>query len=98
LKLLSFSTAPKRARAGRRLTATLALVDENGADLLFHTPNCRASVDARALRATDAGFVDNRVRCSWSLPKSAKGKVLRGTISVESCGSTIARRFTRRVR
>jgi len=36
--------------------------------------------------------------CRWTVPRSARGNVLRGSVRVRAGGETLARSFARRIR
>ena len=48
---------------------------------------------AVALRARSAGVARGSAHCAFVVPSTAKGKVLRGTISVRTGGKFVARNF-----
>jgi len=106
LKAVSLATAPKSVRARRRLNARLKVVDTQGVldgqGLAFELdyPTCRATVGGRALNVVDGGFQrgNGYLQCVWFVPRSARGKVVHGTVGIDSCGSKLHRSFSRRVR
>jgi hypothetical protein len=97
LELVSSSTGTRPVRPGRKLTATVTVADKKELALRLDYPLCIASVGGRLLSVVDRGFAKNRLRCVWFVPRSARGKVVRGTIGAESCGSKLDWSFKRRV-
>jgi hypothetical protein len=98
LELVSSATGIRPVRPGRRLAATLTVADKKDVALQLDYPSCRAFVRGRRLSVVDRGFVKSRLRCVWLVPRWAKGKLVRGTVGVESCGSKLEWAFKRRVR
>ncbi|HEY0416941.1 MAG TPA: hypothetical protein VGC78_11185 [Gaiellaceae bacterium] len=97
LKQIAFTTAPKPARAGGRLTATLAATESDTAGPVAKaTVTCVATVKGVRLRATHT-LANGVASCYWKLPKTAKGKLLHGTISITVQGTTLAKSFTARI-
>jgi hypothetical protein len=98
LVVKSFSTRPLKPRSGKAYSATLVYARSDGA-----TPSgagaitCRATVGGRALRASASTSVGTRATCTWAIPKTAKGKTIRGTITVQSGGLKTSRAFSARV-
>jgi hypothetical protein len=86
------------ARAGKQLTAALEVTDSTFDEPLdLGTIACRAKVGGRSL-AGRGRFSDDRVACTWRLPKTARGKRLSGSVSVEYQGVVAKRSFAVRVR
>lgn len=96
LKVKSFSVGA--ARAGSALTARAVVL---GSD--FDQPldrgavACAARLGGHAL-AGKGKFAAGRAVCTWRVPKSARHKLLSGTLSVASQGARAARSFSARVR
>jgi hypothetical protein len=90
-----FALTPATPRAARRLTASLRIRDDEALERSHVT--CSARVGGRPLRATKVvrGLV---ATCRWTVPRSARGKLLRGSVRVRAGGETLARAFSRRVR
>jgi hypothetical protein len=59
---------------------------------------CKLLVGGRLLRAARAGFAQGLPQCRWNLPRAAKGKMLKGTISVSYGGSTAKKTFSARAK
>ena len=97
LRVVSFATTPRAPRAGRTITGALRLV---------HVPpgarvSCAARAAGRPLRVIERSvsvFSRDRAECTWRVPPSAAGAVVRGSISVRHGSSTVRRAFAVRVR
>jgi hypothetical protein len=98
LVVKSFSTRPLKPRGGSAYTAILVYARSDGA-----TPSgagavtCRATVGGKALKASATTLVGTRATCTWAIPKTGKGKTIRGTITVQSGGLKTSRAFSARV-
>ena len=98
LRIRRFSTSPARPVAGGTLTAVLVVARVGSSQVVAAgRMGCRASVGGRNLRSSGR-FSRGTGRCTWRLPSSAAGKVLRGTVTVTSGTSEATRRFTARIR
>ena len=98
LKVTRFLTIPKRSHAGRLLDARIAVVrTDTGARVRSGGVSCKATVGRLRLAVRSARFRSGLAACSWRVPASAAGKMLRGTVGVTFGGSTISRTFSRRV-
>lgn len=94
LAFAGLALAPSPPLAGRTFSATLR-VTGSGTGV---TVSCRASAAGRALRLLSTRFASGRARCTWAVPRSAKGKRLAGTIAAAERGSRVVRRFSLSVR
>jgi hypothetical protein len=84
------------ARAGRALQATL-LLSRGDTPVRPEKVACGATVGGKALTGGPVRLA-NGARCLWTLPASAKGKRLAGSIAATSGGKTFTRRFAANVR
>jgi hypothetical protein len=88
---------PTRPHAGDRFTVTSAVTREDSGELVRRgTVTCVAHVGRTQItgtgRLTGAG-----ARCAMSMPRSTRGKTLRGSLRIRAAGSTAARGFVFRV-
>jgi hypothetical protein len=79
------------ARAGRALQATL-LLDRAGSPVRPDRVVCTATAGGKRLTGRTV-VLANGGRCLWTLPGSAKGKRIAGSISATTGGNTLSRRF-----
>jgi hypothetical protein len=96
LKLLakSFALSPKRPVAGRTLTANMAVArNDTGALLKGGRVTCSATVGGARVAARVQKFVGTQARCAWLIPGSARGKSIRGSVTVVFEGKRISRSF-----
>jgi sugar lactone lactonase YvrE len=94
LRLLRMTYAPRRPRAGRPFVVELAVhpvLDE------FTDTECTATAGDRLLADAAVRIVQGRLRCVWRLPRSARGKRLKGVVLASSGGSEIVRKFSLKV-
>ena len=89
---------PPTAKAGAPVAVRLGAAWSDSGRVFEPTKLiCRAAVGRaplRVARSRIAGYGS----CSWSLPKSVRGKTLRGSITLVVAGSSVTRSFSTRVR
>jgi hypothetical protein len=101
LKLVvkKFSLSPARPAAGHVFSAFLVGVrSDTGATLKSGQVACAASVGGKRLRARTHAVVNGRAKCTWSVPASAKGRRIHGTVTVHFEGLTAKKSFSAVVR
>jgi hypothetical protein len=98
LSVQAFTTSPKPAKAGKRFIAGLAATesDTNG-PVQAGTVACSATLGGKRLSATAHVIANGIAACAWSLPRTAKGKTLRGSVSLTVRGTTVVRNFSVKV-
>jgi hypothetical protein len=86
-------------RPGGRLTAaTVATRADWGDRLSAATVACWARAGQRALPVASRAFADGVARCTWTVPRWARGRAVAGAITVrDSGGATADAKFTARV-
>ena len=85
--------APMRPRAGKPFAVNLAVTrSDTGRAITSGTVTCRVVAADRAVAATGR-VVGGAGRCAFVVPRSAKGKMLRGTITVRAGGKSAATDF-----
>jgi hypothetical protein len=97
LKLVAkgFKLTPGRPLAGRTFTAALTVArNDTGAILKGGTVVCTATVGGGRITARVRKFVGTQARCAWLIPGSARGKPIRGSITVVFEGRRISRSFS----
>jgi Tol biopolymer transport system component len=98
LEPFKFTLTPKRPLAGRRLTATLIVFESSGADLGSPTVTCGAKLGGTQLSARHGVMLGYGAVCIWSVPRTAKGKLLLGSVTALSGASRVKHAFSVRVR
>ena len=84
---------PGRPKAGRSFAVSLPVTrSDTGRPISSGTVGCRVRVAGVAVRATGR-VVEGSARCAFVVPRAAKGKQLRGTISVRTGGTLVSRDF-----
>lgn len=80
-----------RARAGQPFVVGMLVArDDIGEVLEEGQVTCALTVGGRPLNARSRGFVDGVAACGWQLPKTAKGKRVRATITVSYGGAKVS--------
>ena len=94
LSVVAFSTAPKPAKAGKRFVSGLAAnqSDTNG-PVQSGTVACAATIGTKHVAASAHGISNGIATCSWQIPKTAKRKTIRGTITLTVQGVKVSRSF-----
>jgi hypothetical protein len=95
LEAAGFSLSPATARAGRAFAVGLAVRQrDTGALVQAGTVTCVARVDGRRVPVRTSRLRNGVGVCVWSIPPSARGRTIRGTISVGLRGARLKRAFS----
>jgi hypothetical protein len=98
LVVKSIGRKPVVPRAGKAFSVFVTFArSDSAAPTTAPTATCRANIGGRALRASASVATGSRATCTWSIPKTAKGKTIRGTITVQADGLKASRPFTAKV-
>jgi hypothetical protein len=97
LVVRSAGSQPARPRAGGRYTAFAVVARTDGTPMQPGTVQCRATIAGRAVRATGSRLAGGRATCNFRIPKTAKGKTIRVTITVRSGGLRTVRNVAARI-
>jgi hypothetical protein len=90
--------SPTRPVAGRPFTVQAVVRrSDSGETVTSGSVSCTARVGTTRLRAR-GGFDGDRAQCVVPVPRTAKGKTLRGTLTVRAVGASVSRPFTYRIR
>lgn len=98
LVITDLAATPARPRAGKPFSVRVAVTrSDTGRPITSGVVGCRVRAAERSVAAkgTVAG---GSGRCSFVVPRTAGGRVLRGTITVRSGGKTVAADFAYQVR
>jgi Tol biopolymer transport system component len=100
LEVVGFLRSPAQPIAGRPFEIILDAAEVSGADIGILRVTCSAKVGGKALRVATKRFVElsGRATCIWRIPATARGKLLKGTISAASPASLASRNFSFRIR
>lgn len=98
LKVTALTVAPRPAKAGRPLTVSMAATenDTNG-PVTTGTVICAASVAGAKLVPTTHVVRNGVAVCTWKVPATAKGRIVRGLITLKVKGVSTTRGFSDRV-
>ena len=98
LKVTAFMTTPKPARAGRTFSASLAANrNDTAGPVEKGTVACDATIALKRIAPVKRALANGVASCIWRIPPSAKGKVLRGRITLTVEGVQVSRGFSSRV-
>jgi hypothetical protein len=97
LSVTAFSSSPKPAKAGRTFSVSLAATenDTNG-PVRAGTVTCPATIAGKRAVAVTHVVANGIATCIWRIPKTAKGKLMRGTITLTLQGTHVTRPFSAR--
>jgi hypothetical protein len=98
LSVTAFNTSPKPAKAGRPFSATLAAnQNDTGGPVASGTVTCAATIAFKGIPAVTHILTNGVANCIWRIPATAKGKTLRGTITLTVHGVKVTRTFSSRI-
>jgi hypothetical protein len=98
LTVTAFTTAPRPAKAGRPFTASLAANENDTAGpVQAGTVGCAASIAGVRLVVVTHAVRNGVAVCVWRIPATAKGRIVRGLITLTVRGTQVTRGFSARV-
>jgi hypothetical protein len=98
LSVTAFTTAPKPAKAGRSFTASMAAnQNDTAGPVQAGTVACNASITGQRLVAMTHAVRNGVAVCIWRIPAGAKGRMVRGLITLTVRGTSVTRGFSARV-
>lgn len=94
----AFTTSPSPAKAGKPFSAGLAVTEsDTNAGVTQATITCAAKIAGKAVKVKTRRLVDGVAVCVWSIPKTARGKTIRGSIVVAAQGAQTSRSFSAKI-
>ena len=98
-KLAPAKVVVTNANAGKSLVVGMAVArQDSGVLLTSGTVACKATIaGAGAVKGT-GGFVKEAAICAFKIPKTAKGKTIKGTITVGFEGATLSKPFSAKIK
>jgi hypothetical protein len=97
LTVTAFTTSPKPAKAGRTFSVSLAATENDTAGpVQAGTVACVASLAGKRAAAVSHVVANGVATCVWRIPKTAKGRLIRGTITLTVQGTKVTRPFSAR--
>jgi hypothetical protein len=98
LVVKSFGQTPKSPKAGGSLVVFLtAARSDTGATIKAGTVTCRATLAFKPIAARVHKITGNRATCAFTIPRTATGKTVRGTIGLQFEGLTARRTFSAKI-
>jgi hypothetical protein len=98
LVVRGLKTTPAAPAAGKSFTMRMtAARSDTGAALQNGRVTCVGRAGTTRLRAQLAQVVGGAVVCTWSIPKNAKGKTFRGSVTVVFEGLNASRSISRKI-
>ena len=98
LTVSAFTTSPTPAKAGKAFSAGLAVTEsDTNAGVDQGTIGCSARIVGKAVPVKARRIVNGVVVCVWSIPKTARGRTIRGSIGIALQGAQISRTFAAKI-
>jgi hypothetical protein len=98
VSVTAFTTAPKPAKAGKNFSAGLAATEsDTSGPVTSGTVACSATVGTKHLTTVGKTVKNGIAACVWHLPANAKGKTVRGTVTLTVQGVSVRRAFSARI-
>jgi hypothetical protein len=98
LSVVAFTTFPKPAKAAKNFVAALAVNEsDTGGPVTAGTVACAATISLKHIATLSHALKNGIAGCVWHLPKTSKGKTIRGTITVTVQGVKVTRPFTAKI-
>ena len=97
LSVTAFTVSPKPVKAGKPVSASLAAIENDTAGpVQTGTVACAATIAGKRIAASHV-LANGVASCVWRIPKTAKGKTIRGTITLTVQGVAVTRSFSARI-
>jgi hypothetical protein len=97
LTVTAFTTSPKPAKAGRTFSVSLAANENDTAGpVKSGTVGCAATLAGKRAAAVTHAVTNGVATCVWRIPKTAKGRTMRGNITLTVQGVRVTRPFAAR--
>lgn len=98
LLVKSFSTKPAQPKAGKAFSVLLSATrSDTNAVLSGGEVLCVAKVGGKTIRAKVHRFVGKQATCTWTVPKSASGQSIRGSIAIVFEGKKATKSFSKKI-
>jgi hypothetical protein len=98
VSVAAFTTSPKPAKSGKNFSAGLAAneSDTNG-PVTSGTIACNATIGLKHVTPLGKSLKNGIAVCVWHLPTTAKGKTIRGTVTLTVQGVKVTRSFSAKI-
>jgi len=98
LSVVAFTTSPKPAKSAKNFAAVLAVNESDTAGpVTAGTVACAATISFKYIVPLGHALKNGIAGCVWHLPKTSKGKTIRGTVTVTVQGVKVTRAFTAKI-
>ena len=98
LTVTAFTTSPKPPKAGRTFSVSLAATEnDTKGPVRAGTVACPATLAGKRAVAVTHVVANGIATCVWRIPKTAKGRIMRGTITLTVQGAHVTRPFAARI-
>jgi hypothetical protein len=95
LTVTAFTTSPKPAKAGRTFSVSLAATEnDTGGPVQSGTVSCAASLAGKRVVAVRHVVANGVATCVYRIPRTAKGRSIRGRITLTVQGTQVTRPFS----
>ena len=97
LTVTAFTTSPKPPKAGRTFSVSLAATEnDTKGPVRSGVVTCPATLAGKRAVAVTHVVANGIATCVWRIPKTAKGRIMRGSITLTLQGAHVTRPFTAR--
>jgi hypothetical protein len=94
LTVTAFTTSPKPAKAGKTFSVSLAATEnDTKGPVGSGTVTCPATLAGKRAVAVRHVVANGIATCVWRIPKTAKGRIMRGSITLTLQGAHVTRPF-----
>ena len=98
LQVVAFTTSPKPVKAGKPFSVGLAVNESDTAGPVEQgSVTCAAKIAGKRVQVRSSRVVNGIAVCAWTIPKTAKGKRIQGTITLVVQDAQVARSFSLKV-
>jgi len=98
LSVTAFTTSPKPVKAGKAFSVGLAATQSDTAGpVQTGRVTCVAKIAGKLVRVKSSRVVNGVAVCAWTVPKTAKGKRIQGSITLAAEGTQVTRSFSLKV-
>lgn len=98
LTVTAFTVSPKPAKSGRPFSVSLAAnQNDTSGPVQRGAATCAATIALKRIVAVTHTVANGVASCVWRIPKTAKGKTIRGTITLTVQGVQVSRPFSSRI-
>jgi hypothetical protein len=98
VSVVAFTTSPKPAKSAKNFSAGLAANEsDTSGPVTSGTVGCNATVGLKPITPLGKSLKNGIAVCVWHLAKNAKGKTIRGTVTLTVQGVKVTRSFSAKI-